>query len=68
MNLSTAGVILRNGDAGKLHYLVITHAFHVTLLMPSGADTLTHTPTFMDEMISRNQVQPHTYGLIFLHI
>ena len=25
------------------------------LLMPSGADTHTHTPTFVDETISRNQ-------------
>ena len=25
------------------------------LLMPSGADTHTHTPTFTNEMISRNQ-------------
>ena len=30
-------------------------------LMATGADTHTHTPTFMDEMISRNQAKP---GLI----
>ena len=27
------------------------------LLMPLGADTHTHTPTFVDEMISRNQAR-----------
>ena len=55
-NLLMAGVIKKQRGrktALSSYYACISRNL---LLMSSGVDTHTHTPTFVDEMISRNQV------------
>ena len=53
-NLSTASVMKSHKTALSGYYTCLSCDL---LLMPSGADTHTHTPSFTDETISRNQAR-----------